>query len=161
VLRFFFFYAMALSGVQAFAPEARASCTRAGDAGAMCLTIYMVCSAAAWWSAASWRPTRRAASASSARLRRRRAIALLLGFADVPRCGAGAVRRDGLRRRHRRAVARPAGQALAPDNATGVSTASSTRAGHRQAVAPLIFGTLMDWHQPALVWLGIAVVQAC
>ena len=28
-----------------------------------------------------------------------------------------------------------------------------------QAVAPLIFGTLMDHRQPALIWLGIAIVQ--
>ena len=29
-----------------------------------------------------------------------------------------------------------------------------------QAVAPLLFGTLMDLHRPAQVWLGIAIVQA-
>jgi FSR family fosmidomycin resistance protein-like MFS transporter len=23
----------------------------------------------------------------------------------------------------------------------------------------LLFGTLMDWHRPAQVWLGIAIVQ--
>ena len=28
-----------------------------------------------------------------------------------------------------------------------------------QAIAPLLFGTLMDLRQPALVWLGIAAVQ--
>src|SRR5204863_2400522 len=44
---FFFFYAMALSGVQAFAPEAaRLLHGVPAHVAAMCLTVYMVCSAA-------------------------------------------------------------------------------------------------------------------
>src|SRR5438552_2926774 len=44
---FFFFYAMSLSGVQAFAPEAaRLLHGVPAHVAAMCLTVYMVCSAA-------------------------------------------------------------------------------------------------------------------
>jgi hypothetical protein len=62
--------------------------------------------------------------------------------------------------RHRGAVARPARQALVAGQRDG------RRLRRRlfgldigQAVRPLLFGTLMDLHRPAQVWLGIAVVQ--
>ena len=47
-----------------------------------------------------------------------------------------------------------------PDNATGrVYGVVYSGLDIGQAVAPLLFGSLMDMHQPALVWLGIAAVQ--
>ena len=47
-----------------------------------------------------------------------------------------------------------------PDNATGrVYGVVYSGLDIGQAVAPLLFGTLMDWHRPAQVWLGIALVQ--
>ena len=48
----------------------------------------------------------------------------------------------------------------APANATGrVYGVVYSGLDIGQAVAPLMFGSLMDLHQPALVWLGIAAVQ--
>ena len=47
-----------------------------------------------------------------------------------------------------------------PDNATGrVYGVVYSGLDIGQAVAPLLFGTLMDLQRPALVWLGIALVQ--
>ncbi|HMC16049.1 MAG TPA: MFS transporter, partial [Albitalea sp.] len=47
-----------------------------------------------------------------------------------------------------------------PDNATGrVYGVVYSGLDIGQAVAPLVFGTLMDLHHPAQVWLGIALVQ--
>jgi MFS transporter, FSR family, fosmidomycin resistance protein len=48
----------------------------------------------------------------------------------------------------------------APDNATGrVYGVVYSGLDIGQAIAPLIFGTLMDMHRPAAVWLGLAIVQ--
>jgi len=88
-------------------------------------------------------------------------IALIVGFSDVPgwavpvlfgAMGFGA------------GIAGPSRDLLvkrsSPDNATGrVYGVVYSGLDIGQAVAPLMFGTLMDMHQPALVWLGIAVVQ--
>jgi FSR family fosmidomycin resistance protein-like MFS transporter len=89
------------------------------------------------------------------------AIALVLGFGDVSAAavpvlfgamglGAGiaAPSRDLLVKRS------------SPENATGrVYGVVYSGLDIGQAVAPLVFGTLMDLHRPAQVWLGIAVVQ--
>ena len=64
---FFFFYAVVLSVVQAFAPEAARHLHDVPVAmAAVCLTVYMVCSAGGMVWAAFSRPTRRAASGWSA-----------------------------------------------------------------------------------------------
>ena len=48
----------------------------------------------------------------------------------------------------------------APENATGrVYGVVYSGLDIGQAVAPLVFGTLLDHGQPALVWLGIAMAQ--
>jgi MFS family permease len=161
---FFFLYAMALSGVQAFAPEA-ARLLHAVPAhyAAMCLTIYMVCSAGGMvvggFLASDPARCERIVGAGFGVAA---SIALVIGFADVPAMavpvlfgamgfGAGIAgpSRDLLVKRS------------SPDNATGrVYGVVYSGLDIGQAVAPLLFGTLMDMHRPAQVWLGIAVVQA-
>ena len=160
---FFFFYAMALSGVQAFAPEAaRLLHNVPVHAAALCLTIYMVCSAAGMVVGGFL-------AADPARCERiigvgfgvAALVALTLGFADVPPMmvpvlfgvmGFGA----GIAGPSRDLIVKRA----APSNATGrVYGVVYSGLDIGQAVAPLLFGTLMDLHRPEQVWLGIAVVQ--
>jgi MFS family permease len=160
---FFFFYAMALSGVQAFAPEAaRLLHDVPARTAAICLTVYMVCSAGGMvvggFLASDPARCERIVGAGFGAAA---AIALLLGFGDVTAAavpvlfgamglGAGiaAPSRDLLVKRS------------SPDNATGrVYGVVYSGLDIGQAIAPLIFGTLMDLHRPAQVWLGIAVVQ--
>jgi MFS family permease len=161
---FFFFYAMALSGVQAFAPEAaRQLHDVPARTAAMCLTVYMVCSAcgmvAGGFLASDPARCERIVGAGFGLAA---TIALALGFADVPAqavpvlfgamglgAGVAAPSRDLLVKRS------------SPDNATGrVYGVVYSGLDIGQAVAPLMFGTLMDLHRPAQVWLGIAAVQA-
>lgn len=160
---FFFFYAMALSGVQTFAPgAARLLHGVPVEIAAMCLTIYMVCSAAGMVAGGFL-------AADPARCERvigagfgiAALVALTIGFADIPALavpvlfgvmgfGAGTAgpSRDLIVKR------------ASPPNATGrVYGVVYSGLDIGQAVAPLIFGTLMDHRQPALVWLGIALVQ--
>ncbi|HEX7440772.1 MAG TPA: MFS transporter [Caldimonas sp.] len=160
---FFFFYAMALSGVQAFAPEA-ARLLHAVPPGvvAMCLTIYMVASAGGMVVGGFL-------AADPARCERivgigfgtAASIALFIGFGDVAAsvvpllfgamgfgAGMAAPSRDLLVKRS------------SPENATGrVYGVVYSGLDIGQAVAPLLFGTLMDLHRPSQVWLGIAIVQ--
>ena len=160
---FFFFYAMALSGVQTFAPgAARMLHDVPVDLAAMCLTIYMVCSAAGMvaggFLAADPARCERVIGAGfgTAAL-----VALLIGFATVPALlvpvlfgvmGFGA----GIAGPSRDLIVKRA----SPPNATGrVYGVVYSGLDIGQAIAPLIFGTLMDHRQPKLVWLGIAVVQ--
>ena len=160
---FFFFYAMALSGVQAFAPEAaRLLHAVPTHYAAMCLTIYMVCSAggmvAGGFLASDPARCERIVGAGFGIAA---TVALVIGFAELPALavpvlfgvmgfGAGTAgpSRDLLVKRS------------SPDNATGrVYGVVYSGLDIGQAVAPLLFGTLMDWHHPAQVWLGIALVQ--
>jgi MFS family permease len=160
---FFFFYAMALSGVQTFAPgAARLLHEVPVDLAAMCLTIYMVCSAAGMvaggFLAADPARCERVIGAGfgTAAL-----VALLIGFAAMPALlvpvlfgvmGFGA----GIAGPSRDLIVKRA----SPPNATGrVYGVVYSGLDIGQAIAPLIFGTLMDHRQPKLVWLGIAVVQ--
>ena len=161
---FFFFYAMALSGVQAFAPEAARQLHAVPVAvAAMCLTIYMVCSAAGMVAGGFL-------AADPARCERiigvgfgvAACVALVIAFADVPPLavpvlfgvmGVGA----GIAGPSRDLIVKRA----TPPNATGrVYGVVYSGLDIGQAIAPLLFGTLMDLHRPAQVWLGIAVVQA-
>jgi len=161
---FFFFYAMSLSGVQAFAPEAaRLLHEVPTQLAAVCLTVYMVCSAGGMV-VGGFLVT------DPARCERivglgfgvAAAIALVLGYATIPAlavpvlfgamgfaAGIAGPSRDLIVKRS------------APDNATGrVYGVVYSGLDIGQALAPLLFGTLMDLHRPAQVWLGIAVVQA-
>ena len=160
---FFFFYAMALSGVQAFAPEAaRLLHDVPVGVAALCLTIYMLSSAAGMVVGGFL-------ASDPARCERiigagfgvAALVALALGFADIPALavpflfgvmGLGA----GIAGPSRDLIVKRA----APPHATGrVYGVVYSGLDIGQAVAPLLFGTLMDRQQPALVWLGIALVQ--
>ena len=160
---FFFFYAAALSGVQAFAPEAaRLLHDVPVRAAAMYLTVYMVCSAGGMVVGGFL-------AADPARCERiigagfgvAALVALTIGFADLPSMavpvlfgvmGFGA----GIAGPSRDLIVKRA----SPPNATGrVYGVVYSGLDIGQAVAPLLFGTLMDQHRPAQVWLGIAVVQ--
>ena len=128
----------------------------------MCLTIYMVCSAggmvAGGFLASDPARCERIVGAGFGMAA---TVALVIGFADVPAMavpvlfgvmgfGAGTAgpSRDLLVKRS------------SPDNATGrVYGVVYSGLDIGQALAPLLFGTLMDWHRPAQVWLGIALVQ--
>ena len=161
---FFFFYAVALSGVQLFAPEAARLLHQVPiDLAAMCLTIYMVCSAGGMIAGGFL-------AADPARCERiiglgfgtAALIALVLGFVDVHplavpalfgAMGFGA----GIAGPSRDLIVKRA----SPPNATGrVYGVVYSGLDIGQALAPLLFGALMDHHRPAQVWLGIALVQA-
>ena len=160
---FFFFYAMALSGVQTFAPgAARVLHDVPVNVAAMCLTIYMVCSAGGMvvggFLAAD--PTR-CERVIGAGFGTAATIALVIGFADIAALavpvlfgvmGFGA----GIAGPSRDLIVKRA----SPPNATGrVYGVVYSGLDIGQAIAPLMFGTLMDMRQPKLVWLGIAIVQ--
>lgn len=160
---FFFFYAMALSGVQAFAPEAaRLLHEVPTQLAAVCLTVYMVCSAGGMVVGGFLvTDPARCERIVGAGFGVAAAIALVVGFAEIPAlavpvlfgamgfaAGIAGPSRDLIVKRS------------APDNATGrVYGVVYSGLDIGQAIAPLLFGTLMDWHRPAQVWLGIAVVQ--
>jgi len=160
---FFFFYAAALSGVQTFAPgAARMLHDVPLNISAMCLTIYMVCAAGGMVAGGflASDPTRCeriiGAGFGVAAL-----VALVIGFADIPAMavpvlfgvmGFGA----GIAGPSRDLIVKRA----TPPNATGrVYGVVYSGLDIGQAIAPLLFGTLMDRQQPALIWLGIAAVQ--
>jgi MFS family permease len=161
---FFFFYAMALSGVQTFAPAAARLLHEVPvHVTAMCLTIYMVCSACGMVAGGFMvSDPARCERIIGAGFGVAALVALVIGFAAVPAAlvpvlfgvmgfGAGTAgpSRDLIVKR------------ASPPNATGrVYGVVYSGLDIGQAVAPLIFGTLMDHGQPALVWLGIALVQA-
>lgn len=160
---FFFFYAAALSGVQLFAPEAARLLHGVPiNLAAMCLTVYMVCSAGGMVAGGFL-------AADPARCERiigvgfgtAAAIALVIGFADIPALavpvlfgamGFGA----GIAGPSRDLIVKRA----SPPNATGrVYGVVYSGLDIGQAIAPLVFGSLMDLQQPKMVWLGIAIVQ--
>ena len=161
---FFLFYAMALSGIQAFAPEAA---RQLHDVPvrlvAVCLTIYMVCSACGMV-AGGFLVTdpSRCERIIGAGFGTAALVALTIGYVDVPALavpvlfgvmGFGA----GIAGPSRDLIVKRA----SPPNATGrVYGVVYSGLDIGQALAPLLFGALMDHHRPAQVWLGIALVQA-
>ena len=161
---FFFFYALILSVVQAFAPEAaRQLHGMPLRLVATCLSVYMLCSAGGMVLGGflASDPTR-CERVVGAGMGVAAAIALYLGFgtfaaATVPvlfgmmgfAAGLSGPSRDLLVKRS------------TPDHATGrVYGVVYSGLDTGQAVSPLIFGALMDQHQFSAVLLGLAVVQA-
>ena len=161
---FFFFYAAALSGVQAFAPEAaRQLHGVSGAAAALCLPVYMVCSAGGMilggFMASDPQRCERIVGLGFGIAA---TLGLAMAFADVPAAwvpvmfglmgfgaGTAAPSRDLLVKRS------------APDNATGrVYGVVYSGIDIGQAVAPIAFGVMMDLHEPSHVWVGIALLQA-
>ncbi|WP_394791281.1 MFS transporter [Rhodoferax sp.] len=160
---FFFFYAMALSVVQAFAPEAARQLHNVPlDMVALCLSIYMVCSAGGMVLGGflAVDPTRCERIVGTG-FGIAACIALVLGFADVPAwsvpvlfglmgfaSGTGGPSRDLIVKR------------AAPANATGrVYGVVYSGLDIGQALSPLVFGLLMDHRQFSSVFIGLAIVQ--
>lgn len=160
---FFFFYAMALSVVQTFAPSAAG---RLHDVPvaliAMCLTIYMVASAAGMVAGGFL-------ASDPARCERivgagfgvAAAIALVLALADlapvlVPVMFGAMGFASGIAGPSRDLLVKRSTPANATGRVYGVVYAGLDIG---QAVAPLIFGRLMDHGQHASVIVGLAVVQ--
>jgi len=160
---FFLFYAMALSVVQGFAPEAARQLHAVPLPWvAACLSIYMVCSAVGMVGGGFL-------AADPARCERVVGIgmglaactALVVALADVPAwavpllfglmgllTGSAGPSRDMLVKRS------------TPANASGrVFGVVYSGLDIGQALAPLLFGRLMDGHQYQAVWLGLAAVQ--
>jgi len=160
---FFFLFAMILSTVQTFAPEA-ARQLHGVPVGllAVCLTAYMVCSAAGMavggFLAAQPERCERiiAAGVGMAAL-----VALTIGFTPVPALAVpflfGAM---GLST----GVAGPSRDLIVkrstPEGSTGrVYGIVYSGLDTGQAIAPVLFGVLMDQHRYQAVWAGIAVLQ--
>ena len=163
---FFFFYAMSLSVVQAFAPEAARQLHGMPVAlVAVCLTIYMVCSAGGMvlggFLASNPANCERIVGIGFALAA---SIALVIGFSGftddsgviVPVLfgvmgfvtGMAGPSRDLLVKRS------------TPENATGrVYGVVYAGLDIGQAIAPLIFGALMDQQKYQGVWLGLVIVQ--
>jgi FSR family fosmidomycin resistance protein-like MFS transporter len=160
---FFFFYAVVLSVIQAFAPEAARQLHDVPVAvAAMCLTIYMVCSAGGMvlggFLAANPERCERIVGAGFGMAA---LVALLIGIGSVPAfavpvlfgamgfaSGIAAPSRDLLVKKS------------TPENATGrVYGVVYSGLDIGQALAPLFFGALMDRHQYVGVWIGLVVMQ--
>jgi FSR family fosmidomycin resistance protein-like MFS transporter len=160
---FFFFYAIVISVVQAFAPEAARQLHGVPVAvAALCITVYMVCSAAGMvlggFLASDPSRCERIVGMAFATAA---VFALALGLADVPAVivpvlfgfmgfasGIAGPSRDLLVKKS------------TPENSTGrVYGVVYSGLDIGQAVSPLIFGTLMDQHLFSGVFVGLAVVQ--
>ena len=160
---FFFFYAVVLSVIQAFAPEAARHLHGVPVAlAAMCLTVYMVCSAGGMVLGGFL-------AADPARCERvvgvgfgiAALIALVIGFGPVP---APAVPALFGAMGFASGIAGPSRDLLVkrstPENATGrVYGVVYSGLDIGQAIAPLIFGALMDHGQYQGVWLGLVLMQ--
>lgn len=161
---FFFFYAVVLSTIQAFAPEAARRLHDVPVAwAAMCLTVYMVCAAggmvAGGFLASDPERCERIVGAGFgvAAL-----VALLVGLGHVPAMAVPALfGAMGFAS----GIAGPSRDLLVkkstPENATGrVYGVVYSGLDIGQAIAPLFFGALMDHRQYRGVWLGLVFMQA-
>lgn len=160
---FFFFYAMALSVVQTFAPSAAGRLHEVPVALiAMCLTIYMLASAAGMVVGGflASDPTR-CERVVGAGFGVAAAIALVLAWADfapmlVPVMFGAMGFASGIAGPSRDLLVKRSTPANATGRVYGVVYAGLDIG---QAVAPLIFGRLMDHGQYVSVIVGLAVVQ--
>ncbi|MBC7436216.1 MAG: MFS transporter [Bdellovibrionales bacterium] len=160
---FFFFYAIVISVIQAFAPEAARQLHGVPvGVAALCLTVYMVCSAGGMvlggFLAADPSRCERIVGASFAMAA---LFALTLGMADLPAFVVPVV--FGVMG-FASGIAGPSRDLLVkkstPDNSTGrVYGVVYSGLDIGQAAAPLVFGTLMDHRQYSGVFIGLAVVQ--
>ena len=159
---FFFLYAVVLSVIQAFAPEAARQLHQVPVAmAAACLTVYMVCAAGGMvlggFLAADPSRCERIVGAGFGVAA---AIALVIGLTTLPPLAVpllfGAMGFAA-------GIAGPSRDLLVkkstPENATGrVYGVVYGGLDIGQAVAPLIFGVLMDHGQYRGVWLGLVLV---
>jgi MFS transporter, FSR family, fosmidomycin resistance protein len=161
---FFFFYAIILSTIQAFAPEAARHLHDVPLAwAAMCLTVYMVCAAGGMvFGGFLASNPERCEQVVGAGFGVAALVALLIALAPVPAYAVpvlfGAMG-------FATGIAGPSRDLLVkkstPDNATGrVYGVVYSGLDIGQAVAPLFFGALMDRHNYVGVWIGVVVMQA-
>jgi len=160
---FFFLYAIVISGIQAFAPEAaRQLHDVPARWAALCLTFYMVASACGmvlggFLAADASRSEKIVGIGFGVAA----ALALTIGFVPiaamaVPVLFACMGVAAGIAGPSRDLIVKRA----APPNATGrVYGVVYSGLDIGQAAAPLVFGPLLDLHRPADIWLGIALVQ--
>ncbi|MBI2768460.1 MAG: MFS transporter [Burkholderiales bacterium] len=160
---FFFFYAVILSVVQAFAPEAARQLHGVPVAlAAMCLTVYMVCAAGGMVLGGflALQPERCervvGLGFGTAAL-----VALAIGFTPVPALAVPAL--FGFMG-FASGIAGPSRDLLVkrstPENSTGrVYGIVYSGLDIGQAIAPLFFGMLMDHHEYRSVWLGLVIFQ--
>ncbi len=160
---FFFFYAGALSIVQTFAPQAaRELHAVPAQLVAVCLTVYMLCSAAGMLAGGFMaKDPERAERIVGIAFALAALVALAIGFTDLPALavpvlfgamgfvsGMAGPSRDLLVKRS------------APDNATGrVYGVVYSGLDIGQALVPLAIGTLMDHGAFRSVWLALALLQ--
>lgn len=161
---FFFFYAVVLSVIQAFAPEAARQLHGVPVAlAAVCLTVYMVCSAGGMvlggFLAANPERCERVVGAGFGMAA---LVALAIGFLPVPALAVPALFGamgfvSGIAGPSRDLLVKKS----TPANATGrVYGVVYSGLDIGQAVAPLFFGALMDRHHHQGVWLGLVAMQA-
>ncbi len=161
---FFFLYAVVISGVQAFAPEAARQLHDVPTRwAAMCLTFYMVAAAGGMVLGGflASDPSR-CEKIVGVGFGIAAVMALTIGFAPlapmaVPVLFALMGAAAGVAGPSRDLIVKRAAPAGATGRVYGV-VYSGLDIG--QAAAPLVFGTLMDLHRFSDVWLGIAIVQA-
>lgn len=160
---FFFFYSAAMSGVQSFAPEAaRHLHGIVAGVAAACVTIYMIGSSLGMVLGGFLvRNPERCEGIIAAGIGLAAMIALAMAWTPLPTLlvlpmfgmmgflvGIAGPSRDLIVKR------------AAPDNATGrVYGVVYSGLDTGMALAPLLYGAMMDHHQPALVWLLIAAMQ--
>ena len=161
---FFLFYAVVLNGIQAFAPEAARQLHGVPVAlAAMCLTVYMVCSAGGMvvggFLAADPARCERVVGAGFgvAAL-----VALYIGVGSVAALAVPAL--FGVMG-FASGIAGPSRDLLVkrstPENATGrVYGVVYSGLDIGQALAPLAYGALMDRQQYQGVWLALVFMQA-
>lgn len=160
---FFFFYAVVLSVIQAFAPEAARHLHDVPvSVAAMCLTVYMVATAGGmvFGGFLASNPDRCerivGAGFGVAAL-----VALLIGLGSVSAFAVPVL--FGVMG-FASGIAGPSRDLLVkkstPENATGrVYGVVYSGLDIGQAVAPLVFGGLMDRQQYAGVWIGLVIAQ--
>ena len=160
---FFFLYAVVLSAIQAFAPEAARHLHQVPVAlAAACLTIFMVCSAGGMvlggFLAANPERCERVVAAGFGIAA---VVALVIGFGSLPALAVpvlfGAMGFAS-------GIAGPSRDLLVkrstPENSTGrVYGVVYSGLDIGQALAPLVFGTLMDQRNYQGVWLGLVIMQ--
>ena len=160
---FFFLYAIVISGIQAFAPEAARQLHDVPTRwAAMCLTFYMIASAAGMVLGGflAVDPSR-CEKIVGVGFGIAAVFALTIGFAPlapmaVPVLFALMGVAAGIAGPSRDLIVKRA----APPNATGrVYGVVYSGLDIGQAAAPLLFGPLLDLHRPADIWLSIAIVQ--
>jgi len=160
---FFLFNAIVLSGIQSFATEAaRLLHAVPLELAAQCLTVYMITNAVGMGTGGFLiSDPARAERIITFSFAVAAALALTLGFVSMPAAlvpfafacmgfasGIASPSRDMLVKRS------------APDNASGRVFGvvySGLDAG--MALGPLVYGGLLDAHQPAMVWLAVAIFQ--